>query len=410
MQSPLGNPSYNTTLMRTVFQSINITYNSKSHIPALDGIRGAALVVVVSYHYFLLPYAAWFSMESFFVLSGFLITGILLDTRESKGYFKNYLARRMLRILPLYYGLLIVAFFIVPLFVNKESLAPFSLYYNNKGYFWAYIQNWLLLHNEAGLKGTSRIMLHLWSLAIEEQFYIFWPLLVLIFRRKVFTKVIIGIILFSITLKCYFYFSGYPWQENYFNTFCRMDALSLGGLIAVGVRDQSSLRFLNKIAPFIFKLLGTILVVLLFIYRPRMLGEQFLEPIGTTLFAILFGGMILYCLSDHKRNFVKRFLELKLFTFLGKYSYSIYIFHAPVLALMRPGLTSFLHEYMRSGYAYVLSNIICLAFTMLVGLFTWVAIEKPALKLKKFFKYDNNKIQRVTIVETVATEKRIAAD
>ncbi|MFT4153049.1 acyltransferase family protein [Parafilimonas sp.] len=390
--------------MKTIFQNIHINYGRKNHIPAFDGVRGASIIVVTLYHYFLLPYAAWFSMESFFVLSGFLITGILLDIRERKNFFKNYLARRMLRILPLYYGLLIIAFFIVPLFVSKESLAPFSLYYHHQEYFWIYLQNWLLLYNEAGLKGVSRIMLHLWSLAIEEQFYIVWPLLVLIFNRKVFTKIIAGIILFSITLKCYFHFSGYPWQENYFNTFCRLDSLSMGGLIAVCVRDKSFIPFLNKTAPYIFKLLGAVLLIAILIYRPRMPGERFLEPLGTTLFAILFAGMLLYCLSDHKRNYVKRFLELRLFTFLGKYSYSLYIFHVPILVLIRHRLTALLQEHIKGGAAFLLSSIICLTFTFLFSRFTWIAIEKPALKLKKFFKYADEKTEPLSVVRPAATE------
>ncbi len=162
----------NYSFMKALFRSININYNNKKHVPALDGVRGAGIICVIAYHYFLLPYAAWFSMESFFVLSGFLISGILLDTKDNKGYFKNYLARRTLRILPLYYGTLIVGFLIVPLFVSQTGLAPYSIYYQNQGYFWGYIQNWFLMKHEAGLKGAGRIMLHLWSLAIEEQFYI----------------------------------------------------------------------------------------------------------------------------------------------------------------------------------------------------------------------------------------------
>ncbi len=373
--------------MKRFFHKIDIDYKTNTHILSLDGIRGAGMITVMLYHFFTVPYAAWFSMDSFFVLSGFLITGILLDTKAQKHYFKNYIARRMLRILPLYYGVLIIAFIIVPLFVSKSNLSPYSVYYQNQAYFWVYLQNWILLLKEPQLKGTSRIFLHLWSLAVEEQFYIVWPLLVLIFNVKNLVKVIVALILFSISLKCYYFFSGYTWHYTYFNTFCRLDSLCIGALLAVAVRNNSIVPTLNKIAPYFFKILLIVLLLAIAVVRPKMPNNQFLEPVGTTLFAIFFAAMMLYCLSVHKNNLVKRILELKVLRFFGKYSYSMYIFHVPVLALLRPNLFVFLHKHMPSNFAYVIDNIICFVLVILVSQITWFLIEKPALKLKRFFSY-----------------------
>lgn len=192
--------------MKGLFQEIDIDYKKGKRIPGLDGLRGTSMMAVVFFHFFNMPYAAWYSMDLFFVLSGFLITGILVDTKQSKHYFKNYVVRRMLRIFPLYYGVLIIFFLIVPLFVSQSKLAPFSIYYDNQVYFWTYLQNWILLLKEAYLKGVSRIFLHLWSLAIEEQFYIVWPFIILLFNTRNLVKIIMVLIAVSIGIKCFYFF------------------------------------------------------------------------------------------------------------------------------------------------------------------------------------------------------------
>ncbi len=391
--------------MKRFFQKINIDFKKGTHIPGLDGIRGAAIVAVVLYHFFNIPYAAWYSMDSFFVLSGFLITGILLDTRKNKHYFKNYIARRMLRILPLYYGVLIVFFLIVPLIVSESKLAPFSVYYDNQGYFWSYLQNWILLIKEADLKGVSRIFLHLWSLAVEEQFYIVWPFLILLFSTRNLVKIILLLIVFSVGIKCYYFFSGYTWQYAYFNTFARLDSLCIGGLLAIAVRDNYVTTILEKIVPYIFKILLVVLFLAIMIARPRtpwpsgsgkgglihqllMPQGQFLLPLGNTIFAIFFAALILYCMSPHKNNTAKWLLELPILRFFGKYSYAMYIFHVPILALLRPDLAVTLTKHMPKSIAFVSANFICLILTMAAALVSWNLIEKPALKLKKFFSYN----------------------
>jgi peptidoglycan/LPS O-acetylase OafA/YrhL len=390
--------------MKAIFHQINIDFRKNTHIPALDGIRGIAMLTVILYHFFLFPYAAWYSIDSFFVLSGFLITGILVDTKASKNYFKNYIARRMLRILPLYYGVLIVAFVIIPLVVNKSSLAPYSIYYQNQTSFWTYLQNWFLLLKEPQLKGSGRIFLHLWSLAVEEQFYIVWPLLVLIFNIKNLVRVIIAIIVCSVTLKCYLFFAGYAWQYTYFNTFCRLDALCIGALIAIAVRNKTMAAKLEKIVPYIFKILLIVVLTAIALVRPTAPKDQFLEPFGTTVVAVFFASLILYCMSSHKNNLIKRVLELRIFLFFGRYSYSMYIFHVPILALLRPAIFQYLQKHISHSIAFMAANLICFISVIAISQFTWYLIEKPALKLKRFFKYEIKKPDTVTYHTSVVNQ------
>src|SRR5580704_8273950 len=153
----------------------------KKKIPQLDAVRGIAVLLVLLHntdvypalHLHLISANGWMGVDLFFVLSGLLITGILLDTKESDGYFKNFYARRCLRIWPLYYSVLILMFVIVPHLRPQDAHAIFQ----RSSPWWAYpffLQNFFVAipAQAAGPLGVT------WSLAIEEQFYLVWPLFI----------------------------------------------------------------------------------------------------------------------------------------------------------------------------------------------------------------------------------------
>src|SRR6185503_19750329 len=159
---------------------------SRSHVPSLDGIRGLAIAIVLVHNgtfilhgsHATLPKVAaavaaagWLGVQLFFVLSGFLITGILLDSRTRPQFFRTFYTRRTLRIFPLYYAFLASALFIVPLLANVPDWHATAL--RNQVFYWTYTSNWA---NPLGyaIPGLS----HFWSLAVEEQFYLFWPVVV----------------------------------------------------------------------------------------------------------------------------------------------------------------------------------------------------------------------------------------
>src|SRR4030095_11127987 len=151
---------------------------TKSYYPALDGLRGFAILGVLLQHNFSflpIPKYGWVGVDLFFVLSGFLITEILLKTKEHKNYLPNFYIRRILRIFPLYYGSLILFFALGPLVSQFKD--QYSYYSANQGMLWAYLQNWLYIAKPR--LDDHTVFSHFWSLSVEEQFYLVWPLLVL---------------------------------------------------------------------------------------------------------------------------------------------------------------------------------------------------------------------------------------
>src|SRR4030095_2778309 len=146
---------------------------SRQYYPALDGLRGLAILLVILYHNFSFInhfFFAWLGVDLFFVLSGYLITSILLNSVNSPHYLKNFYAKRVLRVFPLYYLSLIIFLIIFPLLgIYKSEL---KYYVDNQLWFWFYLQNWLLSFN---FPTTGNFLNHFWSLGVEEQFYLAWP-------------------------------------------------------------------------------------------------------------------------------------------------------------------------------------------------------------------------------------------
>src|SRR5580693_7177583 len=209
-------------------------------IPQLDAVRGLAVLLVLlhntdvypSLHLGLIADNGWMGVDLFFVLSGFLITGILLDTKQSGRYFENFYARRCLRIWPLYYSALLFMLVIVPLFRPSEAPAIFGA---RSSPWWAYplfLQNFLIPipTSAAGLLGVT------WSLAVEEQFYLVWPLVVRFCTEAQLRRIATAVIFVSPALR--FYLVRH--QVNiYSNTFCRLDGLMAGALLAIVIRSGS---------------------------------------------------------------------------------------------------------------------------------------------------------------------------
>src|SRR3954466_6828035 len=179
------------------------------HIATLDGLRGVAILLVMLCHFLGLLHTGnhrldsllhlgfghgWVGVNLFFVLSGFLITGILLDAKSSPRYFRNFYARRTLRIFPLYYGVLFVCFAILPLFPGSNS-ADFLALRSRQGWLWTYCTNIKIVLDGDWKFATPLLDLgHFWSLAVEEHFYLVWPLLVFLLPTRALVKACIGVI------------------------------------------------------------------------------------------------------------------------------------------------------------------------------------------------------------------------
>src|SRR5690625_4685275 len=165
-----------------------LSYSPHQYVKELDGVRGVAILLVILFHCFPSPLTGlgWIGVDLFFVLSGFLITGILIDSKGNKRYYSNFIGRRILRIFPLYYLVLFIMLFLLPLIGRGfSSGSNYSFYLRHQGWFWSYLQNWLFSFH--GFP-KNLILSHFWSLGVEEQFYLVWPFLVLLLPKKLLLK------------------------------------------------------------------------------------------------------------------------------------------------------------------------------------------------------------------------------
>jgi len=210
-----------------------------SYIPQLDVLRGVAVLEVMLYHAAgLLPAlplkrvfgAGYTGVDLFFVLSGFLITGILIKARDTDGYFKNFYARRAIRIWPLYYSLLIFTFLVLPVIAPQLRTAIFTRSHPWQS-FPFFLQN-LMLKKQAF--DTLRVT---WTLAIEEQFYIVWPLVVRFAPRRMLKPLALLAVLVSLAVRWSAMYGFTPPVDTYTNTLARLDGLGLGAFLGLWIPE-----------------------------------------------------------------------------------------------------------------------------------------------------------------------------
>ena len=369
--------------------------NTEKRVPELDGIRGIAVLMVMAFHilthaehFFDSPLARFFNWSSqmgwagvdlFFVLSGFLITNILLEKKGQKNYFRNFYMRRVLRIFPVYYLCLTVIFIggFYDSTVTGESTSSIMLW------FYSYLQNWLF----ASGSGPALYFVHFWSLAIEEQFYLFWPLIVYFADKKLLTKIGSIAILGALFLRIYFVFvldrpdivNTFP----YYATITRIDSLLIGAMIAIGLKSVTFKEGLVKDAPRVLAY-SILIVVACLLLQPDspLTNNGAMITVGFSGLAIMTGALIVLLLTREEANLARRVFRHRSLTFFGKYSYALYVFHWPV--------TSFMIEYyVEKGYQGLVPWLVFIVggfvISIILALLSWNLMEKPILGLKRYF-------------------------
>ncbi len=362
----------------------------------LDGMRGIAVLAVMVFHFHMFseiagtgPAAAaseavarvgWVGVDLFFVLSGFLITGILHDSKASIGYFRTFYVRRVLRILPLYYGVLAAFFLVLP------ALFPTSAVVRNNTagqlWFWTHLSNvQIALHGE--WNAASTYVVHFWSLAVEEQFYLVWPIVVLRLTGRQLVRFCGGVMVFSLLLRVYLFATG-AGIAAFVLTPARMDTLAFGAVLAIVLRDPGLYAQVRRFA----RPLAAVCAVLLSGIALWRGGLDKTDPItgtvGFTLLGALFGAAIFFSLTGVRGARYDRVLSSRSLRFFGKYSYALYVFHQPVaLVLTSLGLPAALARIGASGVAaQVAYAAVGTALSTVLALSTWHLYEKQFLKLK----------------------------
>ena len=366
----------------------------------LDGVRGISIIVVVAFHllkradYFTsnetlhfitrLSSIGWVGVDIFFVLSGFLITSILLRTKHEKNYFKNFYVRRSLRIFPLYFVFIAVILLLLPkLDPDFTPEIPHAL-----PFLLLYQQNWLMLISKIPLTTYLAVT---WSLAIEEQFYLIWPAVVYFIKKETLIKLSIGVILFSILARL---LGVLFWDDMsqvstffYYNTFTRFEQLVFGGLLAVAFTEPLWIQRLKNISIPSFWVAFVAFLALCFTAYPHMvpLDENIWLVFGGYTLAAVFSAALVTILMTHpETSMFRRLFQNKLLIFFGKYSYSIYLLHVPVILIL---LDMLWRTQLRGWAMYLAYIVLTYAITVVGALITWNLLEKHMLNLKKYFEY-----------------------
>lgn len=328
----------------------------------------------------------WTGVDLFFVLSGFLITGILLDTRASGNYFRSFYSRRALRIFPLYYLVVGVYLLSLPLQARIPALAANRPDPRIGLSYLVYLNNWFvpILHRSGGS------IAYLWSLAVEEQFYLLWPFLVFRLSQRAFLRLCIVLCVLLPLLRLLIDpHPSLPASDFVFmNTTTRMDSLVWGALAALLVRSPAHFVRLRPMLPWIASLCAALMLVIAFPLHELYSRKFYTQSIGYSFLAIGFAAVLLLAYhSDSTGGRFAKFLGWPLLTRFGRYSYAIYVFHYFVLlGLVQPfsGRPWFSHSLPRALGLFVLFNAACLG----VGFLSYHLYEKHFLKLKRYFEPD----------------------
>ena len=361
-------------------------------VAELDGIRGVAIAAILMVHsseflvvgikqkpvYFALYRViatGWLGVDIFFVLSGFLITTILLDDSDRGDFWSRFYLRRSLRILPAFavvFGLTIVAIhFLAPETHLTAAVILPAIFFT---------ENWTVLNN-----AEMPMLPHLWSLAVEEQFYLVWPQIVRRVSSARVLRVSLGLAVMCELLRVTLALNHVGVWIIYAITPTRIDGLALGAGLAAAVTLPATQRFLVSYWRRIALLSGVLLAAAFVVLHRSLLPDNVLSQILAIPATILLTAMLIYgSVSSTLPAILRRVLANRVLTYLGRRSYALYLIHLPILfgawQNRVHGRLSYLPAGLRINTMLVLVSIaICIALTEL----SWRLVESPAQSLRR---------------------------
>ena len=364
-------------------------------IPGLDGLRAIAFLLVFAFHTNYLD-CGWVGVQLFFVLSGFLITAILVDMKKtlpSKAYFVKFYGRRFLRIFPLYYFyLFLIAGIACWLYFSHYRVNLMLEYFNQLPSALTYTYNFL--YASVWFK-TSYFLTHFWSLSVEEQFYIIWPLLILLTPSSSYKKLFIGAIILGPVFRLFaaFLYNAHAFPFLSVNTpsgiyalpFSHLDAFGFGAFISQYRLPRARQQFWALLVA--VPLIGFATQYLATGNFGSWSGFGYAFPIANGLkhiwgYSLLnyFFAVTIYAVA--REGLFNRFLELRWMRYLGKISYGMYVYHYALIFF-----ASRLQDYipLAPDQAQLLTALIAFVATLAIASASYALLEKPILSLKDRF-------------------------
>lgn len=351
-----------------------------------DGLRGIAILLVMTHHFWPraaaiqaeLPHLGWIGVDLFFVLSGFLIAGILLDSKGSPGFFRNFYARRVIRIFPLYYTLVVASYVFIPLLERTDP----GRFIAQSGPPWWYL---LYLGNvREAITGhePAYVLAPLWSLSIEEQFYALFPLLVATLEREQLRRVLLAMVAIAPLFRLA---TTLAWPENeriqYLATPSRMDVLAMGGLLAIAYREPAG--WIGRRQLHVLFALSAVAFAATYalggLDRTQFFGRVF----GYSIVGGFFMAAVA-CALVHRESDKTAWLRWRPLMGLGKICYGVYLLQRPVEVVLVKTLGHIGQELPDDSLA---SMFIKMAATVIAATGSWLFFERPLLTLKQRFEY-----------------------
>jgi peptidoglycan/LPS O-acetylase OafA/YrhL len=366
-------------------------------IPALDGLRGIAILLVMLHHFtYYRPTAGidaligdvlffgWTGVDLFFVLSGFLITGILLDTRDSPRYFSAFYARRVLRIFPLYYLVLFLALAVMPMFpaLDRVLIGQDNLVDPPEWAYWLYLTNFSIVE-----RGWLHWVDVGWSLAIEEHFYLVWPLVIWLCPPRLLVWLCTAIFVAEVFARSYARAIDVPVLPIYVISWYRLDGLVVGALLAVAQR-RGVMPALDRLAPVVVMVGVAGLIAVTLMGGHTWWWNRRMQQFGYSLIAVVAGAMLVSAVNRPADSLWSRMLRAGWLRAFGKYSYALYLIHLPVMRAVREYVFNpEEHAALAPWVGQILFYGVAAAPAFALAWLSWRFFEAPILRLKARFPY-----------------------
>lgn len=381
-------------------RAVKQAVKTAAYVPELDGVRGIAIATVMGLHFFasnlehpqntieaivgrITGYGMW-GVDLFFVLSGYLITGILWDTRGSEHYLRTFYVRRTLRIFPLYYAVLFVILVLIPA-GWLAHYAPEALKIRQvQGWLWPYLTNIYVAR-----EGSFAIpyVSHFWTLAIEEHFYLFWPFIVGFLERKTMMRITVALAIFAFCSRILLHVAGVNDMVSHVVTPFRLDSLCVGAWFALAARGELGADALGTKMKLWLPLSFAALIVLVLIHSTPSPWDPIAVPLKGLLLAIFCGAFIFTVAWPGGPAIMKWPLRLGWLRMLGKYSYGLYVFHAIVSCAFgyRNTLVTLTQHVGSRTLALFLQGAVGIALSCAIAIASYELFEVHFLRLKRLF-------------------------